>query len=230
MVEHPIVKLLQVFRDTLLEYLRERTEAIATGASFYERESRSKFQAQENDKLLSKVKKEIISFVELMHDAVVCFYRLDVKQGQDVFKSECLTNLLTSLVLKNPVYSEVHTLIQIKHKSDVKKIMQTIKLVRSKYELETVLKVDPIAIGRQVLKARLGEDEASGTATADGEAQEKSSTKPVEITDKMAQGAFKECVLKIEQVRHVSSPILKVITFSRAMDELMGLMSAVGEI
>ena len=54
---------------------------------------------------------EVKSFVELMHDAVVRFYKLDVKTGEDVNQCECLTNLLTSLVLKSPVYQEVHQLI-----------------------------------------------------------------------------------------------------------------------
>lgn len=49
--------------------------------------------------------REIKSFVELMHDAVVRFYKLDVKTSMDVAQCECLTNLLTSIVLKNPVYS-----------------------------------------------------------------------------------------------------------------------------
>ncbi len=57
-----------------------------------------------------------------MHDAVIRFYQLDVKVSYDSDQSECLTNLLTSLVLKSPVYTEIHTLIQILHKDSFKKI------------------------------------------------------------------------------------------------------------
>jgi hypothetical protein len=52
----------------------------------------------------------------------------------------------------------------------------------------------------------------------------------VKIDEKEARGVFENALKKIEQVRNISSPILKVITLSRLMDELMGLMSAVGEI
>ena len=45
-----------------------------------------------------------------MHDAVVRFYKLDIKTSMDVNQCECLTNLLTSIVVKNPIYSEVHSI------------------------------------------------------------------------------------------------------------------------
>lgn len=64
----------------------------------------------ENNKLLKRLINEIKSFVELMHDAVVRFYKLDVKTSMDVNQCECLTNLLMSIVLKNPIYSSVHSI------------------------------------------------------------------------------------------------------------------------
>jgi hypothetical protein len=45
-----------------------------------------------------------------MHDTVVRFYQLDIKTAIDASQCECLTNLLTSLVLKSDVYSKVHGL------------------------------------------------------------------------------------------------------------------------
>lgn len=69
--------------------------------------------ADQNKKLFDKVVKEIKSFVTLIHDAVVRFYILDIKVGFKYKQNEHLTNLLTSLVLKNPVYSEVHSLIRL---------------------------------------------------------------------------------------------------------------------
>ncbi len=64
----------------------------------------------ENEKLLKRLIREIKQFVELMHDAVVRFYKLDVKTSQDVKQCECLTNLLTSIIVKNPIYSQLHGL------------------------------------------------------------------------------------------------------------------------
>jgi len=72
--EHPIVKLLTVFRDTLMEYLGSRSKAINKGSSFYEKEHRMQYLVDQNKKLLDYVVKEIKSFVSLMHDAVIRFY------------------------------------------------------------------------------------------------------------------------------------------------------------
>lgn len=44
-----------------------------------------------------------------------------------------------------------------------------------------------------------------------------------DVNDALAQIAFRETVSKIEQMRHISSPILKVIYLQRVMDELMGV-------
>jgi hypothetical protein len=51
---------------------------------------------------------EIKGFVTVLHDAVIRFYQFDAKVSSDTAQGECLTNLLTSLVLKSPVYTEIH--------------------------------------------------------------------------------------------------------------------------
>jgi uncharacterized protein YehS (DUF1456 family) len=81
---------------------------------------------------------------------------LDVKVSYDSDQSECLTNLLTSLVLKSPVYTEIHTLIQIHFKNSFKKIAQTIGELRKKYDLSDVLDINECKLGRNIvlLKAR----------------------------------------------------------------------------
>lgn len=60
--------------------------------TFYDRENpntsltseKAKTEHQEYEKLLKRLIREIKSFVELMHDAVVRFYKLDVKTSMDV--------------------------------------------------------------------------------------------------------------------------------------------------
>lgn len=47
-----------------------------------------------------------------MHDAVVRFYIFDFKVGMQYKQNEHLTNLLTSLVLKNPIYNEIHAVMR----------------------------------------------------------------------------------------------------------------------
>jgi hypothetical protein len=56
--------------------------------SFYERNGqeneKAKLEQDENEKLLNRLIREIKNFVELMHDAVVRFYKLDIKTSMDV--------------------------------------------------------------------------------------------------------------------------------------------------
>ena len=49
------------------------------------------------------------------------------------------------------MYSEVHSLIRLIHKPQYKKIVQTIEKIRQKHNLETVLKIDPVEVGRALL-------------------------------------------------------------------------------
>ncbi len=73
----------------------------------------SAFKGTQHKKLFEKIVKEIKSFVTLIHNAVVRFYILDIKVGHSYKQNEHLTNLMTSLVLKNPIYSEVHAIIRL---------------------------------------------------------------------------------------------------------------------
>ncbi len=93
--------------------------------------------------------REIKSFVELMHDAVVRFYKLDVKTSMDVNQCECLTNLLTSIILKNPIYSQVHSIFQFVHRnSHVKTAMKVISQLRKRPNLAKELQIDVIKMGK----------------------------------------------------------------------------------
>lgn len=118
--EHPVVKILNLFRESILQFIKESEDSIKQLLTFYDRENpntsltseKAKTEHQEYEKLLKRLIREIKSFVELMHDAVVRFYKLDVKTSMDVSQCECLTNLLTSIILKNPIYSYVHSIFQ----------------------------------------------------------------------------------------------------------------------
>ena len=50
---------------------------------------------------------------------------------------------------------------------------------------------------------------------------------PVVIDRKAAKTAFRSAISKIAQVRNISSPILKVITIKRYIDELMAAINGV---
>lgn len=138
--EHPIVKLLRLFRDSLQQYIKDSESGISKLLSFYDRQGleseKDRLELVEKEKLLKRIIREIKSFVELMHDAVVRFYKLDVKMSMDVSQCECLTNLLTSIILKNPIYSDVHCLFQFVHKNThVRESMKVMAQLRKRPNL-----------------------------------------------------------------------------------------------
>ena len=157
MDDHPLVKLKEFFREILETYIKKQMKSIDDNLAYYELDKNSEGLTSQYKKLFDKVVKEVKGFVSLMHDAVVRFYTLDIKVGFTYKQNEHLTNLLTSLVLKNPIYSDVHAIIRVQHRPQLKKIVSTINGIRSQYgrRLEESIKIDPIAIGQSIYKAKM---------------------------------------------------------------------------
>ena len=86
-----------------------------------------------------------------MHNVIVMFYRLEVKVAYDTNESECLSNLITSLVVQNPIYSQIHELIYFKHKYDIRAIKKTIEQLNKEQDLDVALNVDRLKIGKMIL-------------------------------------------------------------------------------
>lgn len=245
MDDHPIVKLKDYFREILDQYIKKQLKAIEDNLKFYETDKSSAQLVTQHKKLFEKVAKEIKGFVTLMHDAVVRFYILDIKVGMSYKQNEHLTNLLTSLVLKNPIYSEVHAIIRLYQRPQLKRIVQTIIAIRNKYgkNFEEALKIDPVAIGHSIYRTKQESDAKNLTqsmiiSTCDPSAPEKTTdaddmafeqpplaaAEPVvfkPIDDKTAEQYFRRMIRKFESVRNVSSPVLKLITIHRLVNEFM---------
>lgn len=49
--------------------------------------------------------------------SIILFYQLDLKKGE--ISEICLQNLVTSLILKNPIYTSIIDLIKVSVKSDI---------------------------------------------------------------------------------------------------------------
>ena len=141
MDDHPIVRLKDFFREILESYIKRQTKAISENMSYYAKSQDLTESAAQYQKLFKKVQDEIKGFVTLMHDAVVRFYIFDFKVGMRYKYNEHLINLLTSLVLKNPIYNQVHALLRNGLKPQLKLSQKTIyKIILSKnYEKTTEL-------------------------------------------------------------------------------------------
>lgn len=99
------------FRRWLLEtFIKEKMSSIKQAASFFQKESIEGIVRKEVEKLLQVVIDQEIEFVEILVRATVIFYQLDIKSGE--VSEVLLYNLLTSMTLKNPVYSRVMELFK----------------------------------------------------------------------------------------------------------------------
>jgi hypothetical protein len=56
-------------------------------------------------------------FVKITLKAMVLFYQLDVVSGE--ITEVCLSNLLTSLVLKNPIYTKMIDLFRTSYRDEI---------------------------------------------------------------------------------------------------------------
>lgn len=102
---HPLRKLMDEFRKWLESFIKDKLSKIKKAAHMFQKESTLSFVQQEVDKLLNLVQDYVKDFVRITVNATVIFYQLDIKSGETT--EVCLHNLLTSLTLKNPVYSKV---------------------------------------------------------------------------------------------------------------------------
>ena len=84
--------------------------------------------------------------------------------------------------------------------------MRVIKALRTRSDLAKELLIDPIKIGRQVYKLQAQKEDV--VILPEMNELENSEYLP---TDEEAKKAFNSTIAKLESVRNISSPILKVI-------------------
>ena len=85
--------------------------------------------------------------------------------------------------------------------------------MREHTDLAAKLGIDEVKLGREMCRAAKTDPDFCGEASED-EAREK----------------FRQAVKKVAEIRTVSSPILKVVTLARNMDQLLGILGSAGEI
>lgn len=77
--------------------------------------------------------RDVKEFVQIMMRSIILFYQLDLKSSE--ISEICLQNLVTSLVLKNPVYTLIIDLIKVSYRAETKLIEQQIDDATNNYDL-----------------------------------------------------------------------------------------------
>jgi hypothetical protein len=139
------------FRRWLLEsYIKEKMQQIRQAASFFEKDSIEEIMRKEVEKLLDVVIDYELEFVDILVRATVVFYQLDIKHGET--SEVLLHNLLTSMTLKNPVYSRVMELFKTTYKPELQLIESQIEALQPEREkLAAMLGISEVQIGECIL-------------------------------------------------------------------------------
>ena len=98
--------------------------------------------------MLNLVTDEIKHFVSILLKTVVLFYQLDIKNCDT--SDSCLDNMLTSMVLRNPLYDRVITLINDSERSKITHFEKQMKLLRELNDETEKLQVDIKGMGAHV--------------------------------------------------------------------------------
>jgi len=154
--------------------------------------NQSDFLKELMQRLLYQVVTEIKTFVQILFDAIVIFYKLDIKYAETA--NLCLVNLLTSFVLKNPIYTKIENLIVITHLDALNNLEDKMGELREKYSdkehLASLLDLNIAQYGLMMIK------------------QKKPDEAPREVE---CEKAFEKEMKKMKHIRSTHSPVTKMI-------------------
>jgi hypothetical protein len=131
---HPIRKLMDIFRAWIENFIKEKHLDIKQAAGMFSTDNPAEYISNQTQKLLRANIECIKEFVKITSKAMVLFYQLDVKKGE--ITEVCLYNLLTSLVLKNPVYTKIIDLFKSSKDKEIEAIENKILKVNYEWDLE----------------------------------------------------------------------------------------------
>jgi hypothetical protein len=102
---HPLRKLIDCFRYWLKHFIKDKQSKIKRGLEIYSYEEHKPYILHESRKLLCVIVDYLNEFVKIMVRATIFYYQLDLQKGETT--EICLENMITSLTLKNPIYSYI---------------------------------------------------------------------------------------------------------------------------
>ena len=157
-------------------------------------------------KLLDVVIDSVKDFVRITLNALVLFYQLDVVSTETT--DICLYNLLLSMALKNPIYSQIRMLLTRANIDTIKLIERELEKGKGrKGDMARVLGIDEVDIGRWIM--------------GQGEEKEESGEEETDKVDrKRCREVFEKSLNKIAFVKNHSSPTAKIEYINKVFQEL----------
>lgn len=118
---------------------------------FFTSENISDYKREQYTKLLMTVIAQLLEFSQSICNSISLFYQLDMKKVDNT--TICLKNLITSLLLKNPIYSQIINLMKVVYENDITQILQNIKYIKESSGIDYAarLGIDEVAIGRKMI-------------------------------------------------------------------------------
>jgi hypothetical protein len=127
---HPIRKLMDYFRKWFEHFIKDKQLKIKQGLEIYSLEEHKPYLLHESRKLMCVIIDYLTEFVRILARATILYYQLDLKKGETT--DICLHNLITSLCLKNPVYSQVMAVFKQAHTDQMQELNLHIERLRDR--------------------------------------------------------------------------------------------------
>lgn len=112
----PIRKLIDSYREWIESFIYQKSMSIEQGTRLVEEVH--EYRKLNYQKLFNQVVAQVKEVVRIFVRAMVFFYQFDFQAGETI--DVLLTNLLTSIILKNPTYTKVIDLIKKAYKEDIR--------------------------------------------------------------------------------------------------------------
>jgi hypothetical protein len=116
------------FKKWFDRFVKDTQLKIKSGLALYPTSEHSKYLQFENQKLMAVITDYISEFVRILARTTIMYYQLDVVKGETT--DICLHNLITSMTVKNPVYSQVMAVFKLAYADQIKILGEQINRVR----------------------------------------------------------------------------------------------------
>lgn len=129
---HPIKRVISVFRDSLLQFISDKKKSIKLYLEMQQQDSKKFLESQQYSTLLTIVSQEIYTFAKISIKSLILFYQLDTKHAEN--SEACLYSLMICFLLKNPVYSNIVSILKCVHKEEVTLLEKNIADAQENYD------------------------------------------------------------------------------------------------
>eukprot|EP00347_Sterkiella_histriomuscorum_P004161 403361523 len=218
--QFPIRKLMDEYRKWLEDFIFEKQDQIKRSALYFQKDQIQDYKRQNFLKLFQMIVTQIKEVVVMLVKAMVLFYQLDFRAGE--ITEVCLYNLITSLMLKNPIYTKIIDLIKRSYEDQIHLIEQQIeKVVAQRWDIARVFSINEVDIGKKIIQKQQIKDEIIIVEEDDQEDGSSQYSEYNKIENQKAKEVFEKSLHKLFFIKSYSSPTAKIEHLSIVFNQIL---------